>query len=82
MHEGGYTVDPQGRFYSPWGAEIAQVPRLPRGDPEQLIAANNPEIDEHSYQLSGSESFDLDYAVLALATIERHATKSRGDPRA
>jgi Domain of unknown function (DUF222)/HNH endonuclease len=82
VHEGGYTVDAQGRFYYPWGTEILQVPRLPRGDPERLIAANNPEIDEHSYQLSGSESFDLDYTVLALATIERHTATSHGDPRA
>jgi HNH endonuclease len=80
VHEGGYTVDAQGRFYYPCGAEILQVPRLPRGDPERLIAANSPEIDEHSYQLSGSESFDLDYAVLALATIERHTATSHGDP--
>jgi 5-methylcytosine-specific restriction endonuclease McrA len=80
VHEGGYTVDRQGRFYSPWGAEIERVPRLPRGDPDQLIDANNAALDEHSYRLSGGERFDLDYAVLAMTTIARHAAKSRGDP--
>jgi hypothetical protein len=81
VHEGGYTVDEQGRFYYPWGAEIARVPPLPRGDPYELVAANdNAALDERSYHLSGSESFDLDYAVLALATIQRRAAKSRGDP--
>ena len=80
MHEGGYPVDQQGRFYYPWGTEIVAAPALPRGDPEQLIAANSPALDERSFHLSGSESFDLDYAVLALATVEQRAARTRGDP--
>jgi hypothetical protein len=80
VHEGGYTVDREGRFYYPWGAEIAAVPRLPRGSPDQLVAANSSlAIDERSYHSGGSESFDLDYAVYALITIERRAA-GRGDP--
>jgi Domain of unknown function (DUF222)/HNH endonuclease len=81
LHEGGYSVDQEGRFYYPWGTEIEQVPRLPRGDPDQLLAANsNLQIDDRTYPLTGSEEFDLDYAVLAMVTIERHAAKSRGAP--
>jgi hypothetical protein len=81
VHEGGYTVDAEGRFFYPWGTEVVAAPVLPRGDPERLIAANSPAIDERSFHLSGSESFDLDYAVLAMVTIERRAARSRGDPR-
>jgi Domain of unknown function (DUF222)/HNH endonuclease len=82
VHEGGYRVDQEGRFYYPWGTEIPPVPRLPAGDPDELVAANSTlAIDDRSYHLSGSESFDLDYAVLALITIERRAAASHGDPR-
>jgi hypothetical protein len=81
VHEGGYTVDHEGRFHYPWGTEIEPVPRLPRGDPDELVASNSKlAIHEHSYHLSGGESFDLDYAVHALVTIERRAAASRGDP--
>jgi hypothetical protein len=81
VHEGGYAVDHDGRFYYPWGTEIERAPRPPRGDPDELVAAHRDlRIDDQSYRLSGSESFDLDYAVLALITIDRHAAKSRGDP--
>jgi hypothetical protein len=80
VHEGGYTVDRQGRFFYPWGVEIQPAPQLPRGDPDQLVAGNHPGIDEHSFRLSGSESFDLDYTVLALVTIDRRAARSRSDP--
>jgi hypothetical protein len=36
VHEGGYRVDARGRFYYPWGGEIAPAPSLPRGDPDVL----------------------------------------------
>jgi hypothetical protein len=36
VHEGGYRVDAQGRFYNPWGGEIAPAPSPPRGDPDAL----------------------------------------------
>lgn len=36
VHEGGYRVDAEGRFFYPWGGQIAPVPRLPRGDPAAL----------------------------------------------
>jgi hypothetical protein len=81
VHEGGYTVDDEGRFYYPWGAEIPPVPTLPRGDPERLLASNgNLRIDERTYQLGGGEHFDLDYALYGLIAIQRRAAKSRGDP--
>jgi hypothetical protein len=81
VHEGGYTVDDEGRFSYPWGAEIPPVPTLPRGDPERLLASNgNLRIDERTYQLGGGEHFDLDYALYGLIAIQRRAAKSRGDP--
>jgi Domain of unknown function (DUF222)/HNH endonuclease len=81
LHEGGYTVDDEGRFYSPWGAQIEPAPRLPRGDPGQLVASNSDlNIDDRTHHPGGGESFDLDYAVHALVTIKRRAARSRGDP--
>jgi hypothetical protein len=81
LHEGGYSVDQQGRFYYPWGTEIASAPRLPRGSPDQLVAANSSlTIDERTYNPGGGESFDLDYALYGLLAIQRRAAQSRGDP--
>jgi hypothetical protein len=81
VHEGGYRVDHEGRFYYPWGTQIEPVPSLPRGDPNQLLASNSKlDIDDSTYHLGGGESFDLDYAVLAMVTIARRAARSRGDP--
>ena len=37
VHEGGYRVDHEGRFFYPWGGLIAAVPTLPRGDPDALV---------------------------------------------
>jgi hypothetical protein len=36
VHEGGYTVDPNGNFSFPWGQRFPSAPALPRGDPDQL----------------------------------------------
>jgi len=81
VHEGGYTVDREGRFYYPWGAQIAPVPGLPRGDPDQLVAANGRlAIDDRTYHPGGDERFDLDYALHGLITIQRRSASSRGDP--
>jgi Domain of unknown function (DUF222)/HNH endonuclease len=81
VHEGGYTVDQDGRFYYPWGTQVAPVPPLPRGDPSQLVAANSAVgIDDRTYNLGGGERFDLDYALYALTTIQRRAASSRGGP--
>ena len=68
------TVDQEGRFSYPWGTQIEPVPRLPRGDPDHLVASNSDlEIDARTHHFGGGESFDLDYAVHALVTIERRA---------
>ena len=32
VHEGGYRVDHEGRFFYPWGQPIQRAPQLPRGD--------------------------------------------------
>jgi hypothetical protein len=37
LHEGGYRVDPPGRFYDASGRELAAVPSLPRGSPLRLL---------------------------------------------
>jgi hypothetical protein len=81
VHEGGYTVDHEGRFYYPWGTQVAPVPPLPRGDPGELVASNSRfAIDDRTYDPGGGERFDLDYALYGLIAIERRAAKSRGDP--
>ena len=38
VHEGGLSVDTQGRFYYPWGQLIEHVPPLPGSDPIELVA--------------------------------------------
>jgi hypothetical protein len=54
---------------------------LPRGDPGQHVASNNkPAIDDRTYHAGGGESFDLDYALYGLTTIQGRAASIRGDP--
>jgi Domain of unknown function (DUF222)/HNH endonuclease len=38
VHEGGLSVDSDGRFYYPWGQEIAPAPPLPSCDPVERVA--------------------------------------------
>jgi Domain of unknown function (DUF222)/HNH endonuclease len=37
VHEGGFTVDPEGRFFYPWGQPCPAVPLLPGGEPSELV---------------------------------------------
>jgi 5-methylcytosine-specific restriction endonuclease McrA len=64
VHEGGYRVDHDGRFFYPWGGEIAAVPRLPRGDPAELAERHATlGIDEATIECGFGEKLDLELAV-------------------
>jgi hypothetical protein len=64
VHEGGYRVDRQGRFYYPWGGRFPSVPRLPRGHPDQLLERNRHlEVDGDTCESGDDERLDLEYAV-------------------
>jgi hypothetical protein len=82
VHEGGYSVDAAGRFYYPWGGEIAQVPRRPRGDPAELIARNQDlAIDARTCASGLGEPMDFVYAVDMIGEIEANAARrSRAGP--
>ena len=78
VHEGGYRVDAEGRFFYPWGGQIVPVPRLPRGDPAAL-AARDLSIDDSTCEPGTGEPLDLAEAVEALLRIEARApTPVRG----
>jgi hypothetical protein len=62
VHEGGFGVDREGRFFYPWGGEIPPVPTLPRGDPQRL---DDPEIDDRTCRHGLGERMDL------AATVDR-----------
>lgn len=64
VHEGGYGVDRQGRFYYPWGQPFPAVPRLPRGDPDELVERNRPlGIDADTCESGTGDPLDVGYAV-------------------
>jgi hypothetical protein len=83
VHEGGYSVDHGGRFYYPWGQPLEAVPRLPRGDPDELLDRNRGLLIEADTCEPGTgERMDLAYAVDALLSTERETTCSpRDGPR-
>jgi len=72
VHEGGYAVDGEGRFFSPWGAPIESVPRLARGDPAELVERNAAlAIDAGRCESGLGEPLDLAAAVDCLLAIDR-----------
>ena len=72
VHEGGYRVDGRGRFFYPWGGEIAAAPSLPRGDPAELRArAHGPAIHARTCAHGTGEHMDLAATVDALLAIGR-----------
>jgi len=78
VHEGGYRVDAEGRFFYPWGGEVAAAPRLPRSDVSTLLERTRPLRLDTSTCASGSgERLDLASAVDALLAIERRAARAR-----
>lgn len=68
VHEGGYRVDAEGRFFNPWGKEIVAAPQLPRGDPSELRKTGVTECDTGT-----GERLDLAAAVDAMLAIDRRA---------
>jgi hypothetical protein len=76
VHEGGYTVDGDGRFFFPWGGELETVPRLPRGHPDDLVERNRPLPIDHDTCANGTgERLDLAYVVDVMFEIDRSASR-------
>ena len=74
VHEGGYTVGRDGRFFYPWGGELEAVPRLPRGRPGDLLEHNRRLSIDHDTCATGTgERLDLAYAVDVMFEIDRWA---------
>ncbi|HEU5371529.1 MAG TPA: DUF222 domain-containing protein [Gaiellaceae bacterium] len=81
VHEGGYSVDADGRFYYPWGGEVARVPRPPRGDPAELIARNRDlAIDDRTVDAGDGDRLDLDLAIEGMFAIDERAARTRAGP--
>jgi HNH endonuclease len=75
VHEGGYSVDHQGRFSDPWGRRLPEVPPLPRGDPDQLLRRNAHLAIEADTCLPGDgDRAELADLVDALLAIERRTS--------
>jgi Domain of unknown function (DUF222)/HNH endonuclease len=71
VHEGGFRVDADGRFFYPWGGEIPVVPSLPRGDPSELSTRNGRfAIDAKTCKPGTGERMELAAAVDWLIAIE------------
>jgi hypothetical protein len=74
VHEGGWHVDRQRRFYYPWGQPFPPVPRLPPGHLNDLLARNRElGIDAETCEPGTGEDFDLPAAVEALLTISDYS---------
>jgi hypothetical protein len=82
VHEGGYRVDRDGRFYYPWGGEIAVVPPQPRGDPAELAERNRDlVIHDRTCEPGFGERLELALAIDDMFAIERHASlRARAAP--
>jgi hypothetical protein len=79
VHEGGYSVDPDGRFHYPWGAPLPAVPALPRGRPAELIAEGHElGVDASACKNGTGERCSLDDAVYALVEIHRRESRAHG----
>lgn len=78
VHEGGYRVDREGRFFNPWGHEVPHVPHLTAADSPALPERNGAlTIDATTFGTGTGERLDLAAAVDALLAIDRRAA-SRG----
>jgi hypothetical protein len=78
VHEGGYRVDEDGRFFYPSGVEILASPSLPHSDPAELTARNRRlTIDAETCKHGSGERLELAEAVDSLLTI-----RDRGRRRA
>jgi hypothetical protein len=69
VHEGGYSVDHEGRFYDPWGQRIPPVPNAPPGDADQLLRHDHARTIGPHTCASECERMDLELQVEALAAV-------------
>jgi Domain of unknown function (DUF222)/HNH endonuclease len=77
VHEGGWRIDQQLRFYDPWGRPFPAVPPLPRGQPDELVARNRDlRIDAGTCESGTGEACDLADAVDALLSIPAPPARS------
>lgn len=76
LHEGGWQLDRQGRFYDPRGRPFPAVPPLPRGHPGQLLQRNRHlNVRPGTCETGTGEALHLADAVDALLSISpRRAT--------
>lgn len=76
VHEGGYRVDHEGRFFYPWGQEVIPAPRLPRGDPADWLEGHaDLSIDASTCEHGLGEPLDLAAAVDAMLEIDKWASR-------
>jgi HNH endonuclease len=76
VHEGGFHVDLDGRFFYPWGGEIEAVPRLPRGQLEELTERTRARaIDDRTCDHGTGERMDLAATVDYLLRLEQHTSE-------
>jgi 5-methylcytosine-specific restriction endonuclease McrA len=67
VHEGGWHVDREQRFYYPWGQPFPDAPLLPRGDPGELVTSNGDlGIDAETCEPGTADPLDLTEAVYGL----------------
>jgi 5-methylcytosine-specific restriction endonuclease McrA len=77
VDEGGYSVDPQGRFFYPWGEPLPAVPQLPRGHPDGLVGRNRDcDIDADTCESGTGDPLDFGEVVDALLAIDRRAARA------
>jgi hypothetical protein len=79
VYEGGWHLDPHGRFSDRWGRPLPAVPQLPRGHPDELVAGQGDlGIGARTCQLGTGEPMDLACAVAALLSLSsRPAARGR-----
>jgi Domain of unknown function (DUF222)/HNH endonuclease len=81
VHEGGWHVDRRLRFYDRWGEPFPAVPRLPRGQPDELIERTRDlGIHAGTCEPGTGEPLDVAAAVDALLSISPIPSPER--PRA
>jgi hypothetical protein len=79
VHEGGYAVDDEMRFYDPWGRHIPPVAQPPPGDANEVLRHEHTgAIGPYSCASEG-ERMDLELQVEALAAVlQGRSSRSRG----
>jgi hypothetical protein len=79
VHEGGWTVDPQGVFRDPFGLAVPPVAPLPQGRVEQLRAlGDHLDLGPRTMRTARGEPVEVGYVADILA---RAIKRRRGRPR-